>query len=386
MMKKSNIIIAISCIIITLVLVFPTNYTYASNLEQQLDSVQQQREDARKKIEEVKKLEKDYINQVDQVEEQLLTALSELHDLNDQLSKVKTDIDKTTIDLVIKERELKDIEEDLDGKLLILNNRVASIYKNGSSNFLEVVLRAENFIEFLSRLKLMNLLAEQDTKIIEEVRDKRNATISVRQSILELRDMQTEQKTKVERLVSQAETKKSEVATIFDEKKDLLSETKANKEALVSMERQLAAKENEIKRTLESLRHGNAPGGKLAFPTAGRVSSGFGNRRHPIFGTMRFHSGVDIFAPTGTPIIAAESGEVLQTGYHGGYGNAILIYHGGGFATYYAHLSGFAVRPGQNVTRGQVIGYVGTTGWTTGPHLHFEVSINGAPQNPMGYI
>ncbi len=385
-MKKSNIIIAISFIIITLVLIFPTNSTYASNLEQQLDSVHNQRQDTLKKIEDAKKLEKEYIGQVEQVEGQFLTALSELNDLNEQLSKVKADIDKTTIDLVVKERELNDIEKDLDGKLLILNNRVAAIYKNGSTNLFEIVLGAENFIEFLSRMKLMNLLADQDTKIIEEVRDKRNATISIKQSIIDLRDMQTDQKTRVEKLLSQAESKKKEVEILFDEKKELLSETKANKEALVSMERQLAAKENEIKRALESLRHGNAPGGKLAFPTAGRVGSGFGNRRHPIFGTMRFHSGVDIYAPTGTPIIAAEAGEVLQTGYHGGYGNAIMIYHGGGFATYYAHLSGFAVRAGQNVSRGQVIGYVGSTGWSTGPHLHFEVRINGAPQNPMGYF
>jgi len=122
------------------------------------------------------------------------------------------------------------------------------------------------------------------------------------------------------------------------------------------------------------------------WPVAGRLTSGFGNRMHPILGYVRFHSGIDLAASNGTPIYAADGGQVLQTGYSGGYGNSILIYHGGGFATFYAHLSGYAVSNGQMVTKGQVIGYVGSTGWSTGPHLHFEVRINGAAQNPLGYL
>ena len=122
------------------------------------------------------------------------------------------------------------------------------------------------------------------------------------------------------------------------------------------------------------------------WPTAGRLVSGFGNRKHPILGYVRAHTGVDLAAPNGSPIFAADGGEVLQASYSGGYGNSILIYHGGGFATFYAHMSGFAVGQGQMVKRGQVIGYVGSTGLATGPYCHFEVRVNGIAQNPLGYL
>jgi len=152
------------------------------------------------------------------------------------------------------------------------------------------------------------------------------------------------------------------------------------------MEKQLEAKESEVKRILESYRYGSAPGGKLAWPVAGRLTSGFGYRIHPIFGVRRFHSGIDIAAPYGTLVKAADGGQIVQAGYFGGYGYSVMVYHGGGFATWYAHLSSINVSVGQFVERGQVIGLVGSTGWSTGPHLHFEVRINGSPQNPMGYL
>jgi murein DD-endopeptidase MepM/ murein hydrolase activator NlpD len=116
------------------------------------------------------------------------------------------------------------------------------------------------------------------------------------------------------------------------------------------------------------------------------VTSGFGYRIHPIFGTRRLHTGVDIGAPYGATVSACDSGTVAFAGVMSGYGNVIAIDHGGGFATTYNHLSGFAVQPGQSVSRGQSMGYVGCTGYCTGPHLHFEVRINGNPVDPMPYL
>jgi murein DD-endopeptidase MepM/ murein hydrolase activator NlpD len=109
-------------------------------------------------------------------------------------------------------------------------------------------------------------------------------------------------------------------------------------------------------------------------------------RIHPIFGVPRFHSGIDITAPSGTLVKSADGGEVIYVGYERGYGYSIMVYHGGGFATRYAHLSRMIAAVGQIVARGQVIGLVGSTGWSTGPHLHFEVRINGQAQNPMQYL
>jgi murein DD-endopeptidase MepM/ murein hydrolase activator NlpD len=129
-----------------------------------------------------------------------------------------------------------------------------------------------------------------------------------------------------------------------------------------------------------------AGSGRFQRPSGGRQSSGFGPRVHPIFGTTRMHTGLDFGAPAGSPIYAAESGVVVSAAPRGGYGNATVIDHGGGVATLYAHQSRFGVSAGQRVQRGQVIGYVGSTGYSTGPHLHFEVRVNGSPVDPARYL
>ena len=386
MKKRSNLFVAISIFIIFIVFFIPNASIFASSLEDQLDQIKKEKEQTKKKIDEAKKKEQDYTNQVNKVESQLLSSLDQLNTLNKNFADVKSEIDKTNIELAVKENDLAEIGKDLDEKEAILSNRVASIYKNRSSSFFEVLFKSKSFIELLSKLKLMNLLADQDTSIIEEIKDKKSAILSVKQNIMELKEIQDDQRSNLERLVTQAEQKNAEISGILVDKKDLLSSAKADKNALIAMQAQQIAKENEIQKILEALRYGSAPNGRLMWPVAGRLMSGFGMRRHPIFGSSRMHTGVDLAAPNGTPIVAADGGEVIQASYSGGYGNSILIYHGGGFATFYAHMSGFAVGQGQMVKRGQVIGYVGTTGWTTGPHLHFEVRINGAAQNPLGYL
>lgn len=131
---------------------------------------------------------------------------------------------------------------------------------------------------------------------------------------------------------------------------------------------------------------GEKPSGPLARPVPGPVTSPFGYRIHPIFGTRKLHTGWDLSAAAGSPIVAAADGVVVSAGVRGGYGNATVIDHGGGLATLYAHQSSMAVSSGQSVSRGQVIGYVGCTGYCTGAHLHFEVRVGGAPVDPSGYV
>ncbi len=121
----------------------------------------------------------------------------------------------------------------------------------------------------------------------------------------------------------------------------------------------------------------------MAMPVAGRVTSGFGKRFHPILGHARMHKGVDLRAPAGAPIVAADAGRVVAAGWHGGYGRQVRIAHAGGLETTYSHMSRIAARPGGAVSKGQVIGYVGSSGLSTGPHLHYEIYKNGRPVNPM---
>jgi murein DD-endopeptidase MepM/ murein hydrolase activator NlpD len=123
--------------------------------------------------------------------------------------------------------------------------------------------------------------------------------------------------------------------------------------------------------------------GAMRMPVQGRLTSGFGERFHPILGYERFHDGVDLAAPTGTPIVAAADGRVVSAGWTGGYGQAVEVAHAGGLETRYGHMSRIAAYSGEMIRRGQVIGFVGSTGLSTGPHLHFEVMKNGRPVNPL---
>lgn len=386
MKKRSNLFVTISVFIILILFLIPNASIFASSLDDQLEQIKKEKEQTQKQIEDAKKKEKDYLNQVNQVEAQLLSSLDQLNVLKTKLVDMNANIYKSTVELVAKENDLIIINKDLDEKKAILNNRIASIYKNRRSSFFDVLFKSKSFNELLSKLKLMNLLAVQDFGIIEDIKSKKSATLSVKQNIIELKKKQDTQRNNLEKLITQSEQKNKEISGIVDEKKDLLSSAKADKNALITMAAQQTAKENEIQKILNSLKYGSAPNGKLQWPIVGTLTSGFGSRTHPVLGYVKFHAGIDLAAPRGTPIIAADGGEVLQATYSDGYGYSVLIYQGGEFATFYAHLSSFVVSTGQAVKRGQVIGYVGSTGLATGPNLHFEVRIKGVTQNPLGYL
>jgi murein DD-endopeptidase MepM/ murein hydrolase activator NlpD len=358
---------------------------FPETLEEELERVKNERTNTQKEIEKTQKAESEYISQVNKVEGNLVSSLSELESLNKKTSAVKSEIDRLTIELVIKKKDLSDAEYTLTEKNKILSKRVSVIYKNRNQNVLELLFESDSFLKLFTNLKLMNLFAQQDLEVVKEVAEIRQKTEDSKENIERLKSQERIQKKSLDALVGEAEKKKRDIESIYTEKKNLLSQTRANKQSLIKMENQLEAKEKEVTKKLEALRYGTAPG-KIAFPAKGILTSGFGMRVSPITGVNRIHSGIDIGASSGAPVIAAASGEVLEASYMGGYGYAVLIYHGGGLATFYAHLSGFAVGAGQKVKQGQIIGYVGSTGYTTGPHLHFEVRINGAPVNPYKYF
>ena len=380
--------VLIVIILLSLALFYPFNKQLsAQTLEEQLQNIQKEQEANKKKIDDAKKKEQEYLKQVKSVEDQLLSSLADLKDLNEKQAKAKLDIDKSTIDLATKEQQLTQINDELVQKTAILNQRISVIYKNGNSSIFEILFKAKDFIDFMSKVKLMTLIAKEDLKMIQEVKDERQAEINIKKGMLDLVEKQKKSRQDIAKLVSQSEQKNAEIEKIYGEKAVLLSRAQSDKNSLLAMQRELEVKEAETKRILESYKYGSAPSGRLAWPVpSGRIVSGFGIRYHPILHSNRMHTGVDMVASYGTLVKAADGGQVIQVGYDGGYGNSILIYHGGGFATWYAHLSGFNCSVGQMVARGQVIGFVGSTGLATGPHLHFEVRINGVAVNPLQYL
>jgi murein DD-endopeptidase MepM/ murein hydrolase activator NlpD len=387
--KYSSISAFIAVSIFLLIFSYNNYFIYPDTVNPGQDSLEQiktEKEETRQKIEQAQKEQDAYSEQVQEVETKLLSSLSELDELNKKESQAKQELDKTIVLLAQNELEISQLESELKEKKDIFNSRIAEIYKKDNRDIFNIFLKSQDFVEFFSRFKLMSLLLKQDTDVLTEIKDRKAKLLVLNESILSLKDDQKNKKEDIEKLIEKSMSKKREIEDIYNEKVDLFSQAKANKDALIAMENQLAAKEVEVTNILKDYKQGQAPTGKLLWPTNGKISSNFGMRTSTTTGRSRMHNGLDIYAPLGTPVIASDSGQVLKAEYDGGYGYSIIIYHGGGVATVYAHLSGFNVSTGQFVERGQIIGYVGNTGYATGYHLHFEVRIDGQSRNPSSYL
>jgi murein DD-endopeptidase MepM/ murein hydrolase activator NlpD len=179
--------------------------------------------------------------------------------------------------------------------------------------------------------------------------------------------------------VAEYEGKKSEAVAATTTLNAEITELSAAVTDLSGKATQLASKKSEIEQEVKKQE-------SFIKPTSGRISSPFGYRTHPVTGSYTLHSGIDIAASSGTTVVASRNGKVVSAGYSGSYGNLIVISHGNGIETAYAHLSSINVRVGESVSQGQLIGKVGSTGRSTGPHLHFEVRVNGTAVNPSKYI
>jgi murein DD-endopeptidase MepM/ murein hydrolase activator NlpD len=248
---------------------------------------------------------------------------------------------------------------------------------------LELFVESKNFSEFFSRLELMSLVKKNDEKLIQEISlGKENTEIQKQTKLLEL-DEKASQLKKLNVKVSDIKTSRSKVESDIEAEKERLKQAEKKEDEMIALSKQLEKK-------ITQLMDANAKyvGGVMKWPTPGytRVSSPYGMRIHPIYKVKKMHTGIDIDAPSGAKIIAANSGKVILAGWNGGYGNCVIIDHGSGLATLYAHQSKILVSVGDKVNKGDTIGKVGSTGLSTGPHLHFEVRKGGQTTNPIPYV
>jgi murein DD-endopeptidase MepM/ murein hydrolase activator NlpD len=272
-----------------------------------------------------------------------------------------------------------------------LANRLVQMYKEDTPDMVTVVLEADGFADLLERTEFLQRSSAQDTRIISRVRDAKIETKATADRLDRLEEWAEEVAAAIEVEVSQVVQVKGELVSRRESyasaragKAQLLANTRAGRQELEhhvdSLQREQVAVIARLRgpsNVAGPIRQGS---GQLIWPASGSISSGFGWR------WGRLHAGVDIPLPERTPLRAADGGSVAIAGSVGGYGNYTCIQHGGSLSTCYGHQSSIAVSVGQSVSQGQVIGYSGNTGHSTGPHVHFEVRINGSPVDPLGYL
>ncbi len=339
--------------------------------------------------------------EIDELDGEIDSVLQEVADLNVSILGYESEIQQLETRLNALETSIKEKEKELEEKKKTLENRLVAMYKKKETTFLDVVLSGE-LINFISNQNLIKQAASYDNNLIQEVEELKTSLENEKQEVVTLKAEKEQKSKELKSLKSQKEAK---AANLTEEQKQLeakLSEYKAQAEQYAELERQAIAKEEAARaaaaaaaKSSSSSSSTSSPtiiqtynGGRLGWPcpSSSRITSQYGYRI--LFGVRDFHTGVDIGAVSGSNICAAESGTVILAayGWNGGYGNYIIINHGNGLTTRYAHASALYVSAGQSVSKGQVIAAVGTTGNSTGPHLHFEVRINGAHQNPLNYL
>lgn len=339
------------------------------------------------------------ISSADERREALTEELAELQSVVDEvqgrvnaaagvLARIQARVDEATARLDRAERILEVHLEELGA-------RAVQVYKHGPASLLDMVIGSEGLTDFMRRFAYMLRLVDADNARIAEVRRVRAAIIRERDAIAKLRDDAAGQVAVVahERdhaavIARRVENQRASVIGELQEGYEALGDIAEQRAQYERETAELQAESFRIAAFLKGQGGGEAtvsPRGMI-WPVGGPVTSGYGWRTHPIFGTRRFHAGIDIGAPSGTPVASAATGEVVFAGEKAGYGRHVIISHGGGIATLYAHLSSIGAGQGAVLARGATIGGVGCTGYCTGPHLHFEVRVNGEPDNPMRWL
>ena len=321
-------------------------------------------------------------------------AEAKLASLRDELNRVSGELEK-------KRTLLAKTEADLATQTAVLEQRAVDIYKAGRVGFIEVLFMTEQLSDLVNRLDLLASIVQHDSHVltkIEELQAKvtreKNALEEERARVASLEKEQAGQTQALKDLVAEEQSTLAGLADAKAKKKAVVAQAEQEAAAWARQEEDLLAESASIQAELSKQAGGSSSAsvssvkgtGQLVWPVNGRLSSRFGMRMHPISKVWKMHNGIDVSASSGTNIVAADSGSVTYAGWRGGYGLCTIVSHGNGLATLYAHQSQILVSSGHAVQKGQVIGKVGSTGYSTGPHLHFEVRVNGAPVDPMRYL
>ena len=352
--------------------------TANDNLQSEKEELQNKIDEATGQLEGVQSDLTENLQQVQKLDEKISESQTQLDELNSKIAKLQTSMEEV-------EAKLGEAQENYNKQKELLDSRLIAVYESSDTQYLDVILSSKSILEFLSNYFLVTELATYDTELLEEMQSKKD---EIEKSKKQIEDAQNqlgtikENQTKTAKVLENTKTvRENFVSKLSDQEKDI--QTKID---------EYNQRFNEINSEILALAMQGIDtkyiGGELAWPVPGytRISSKYGMRTHPITGVYKLHTGVDISAPMGANFIAANDGIVVKAGMNSAYGNMVIIDHGGGVSTLYAHGSEILVEVGQTVKRGDAILKVGSTGYSTGPHAHFEVRLNGVVTDPMPYI
>ena len=318
---------------------------------------------------------------------QMLDLEKKIQSMQDSINQLDAAISEGEAKLTTLEAELKEAEEKVQVQNDNLGSRLRNMYKNGTIGFVDVLLDSGSFTEFLTNLDMVEKVYSSDKEVLTGLQD---AYDEIDKKKKEVEKLQTELNESKKVAESEKSTLEASKATVEKQKAEISASNTETQKMLDSLKADAAAMSQNAVENGSSSSSSSYTGGAMAWPVpsvgTSNITSIFGWRTHPIFGVGRGHTGVDIGASYGSSVVAANPGRVIYAGWYGGYGNCVQIDHGGGVVTLYGHNSSLNVSVGQQVSRGQTIAYIGSTGYSTGPHCHFEVILDGVQVDPLDYI
>ena len=358
---------------------------------------------------ELERQKREIQSKINTIEFERMTEIIKKEILDERITLTGDEIDNINsiisyYELLIREKEYEVFlaQDRENAQLDKYRNRVRDMEENGIITYLEIIFDSTSFSDMLARIDFVADIMRADENAYIGLIEARNETIAAKEDLELTKEELDEEKENLE-------LKEAELLWQLEEAHALIKKMEENLETEKQLRLQVVAEEDRVQREINAkvaelarqqelerqrrLREqqraqGSSAGmsvtgtGELMWPVGGAITSEFGIRRHPVFGDMRQHNGIDIAASHGTIVVAADGGTVITSGYNSSYGNYVVISHGNGMTTLYAHLSSRSVNVGASVAKGQQVGLIGSTGISTGPHLHFEVSINGSRVNP----
>ncbi|ETP72875.1 membrane-bound metallopeptidase [Lachnospiraceae bacterium JC7] len=373
-----------------------------SDSKEKIDTIKAEQKKVNKKIEDLKDLKADTAAYIKALDQSMTEITNELMSINDSIEKKNLDIEFTR-------KQLAKVTQTASDQYASMKLRIKFMYEKGDTSFIDMILNAKSWSDLLNKAEYISRITRYDREKLSEFEETRklvedtgiqlqaeNAQLSElqtqaqakQQSIQTLLDQKNQELASYSKKIARAEDEIEEQQSSINELKAAIKAQEANIEA---MEREIARQEEEARKKAE--KNGSeykerimTGGFKWPCPSSGTISSGFGSRESPTEGASSYHKGIDIAASTGSKVIAAASGKVVIATYSASAGNYIMISHGSSTYTVYMHMSSLNVSEGDEVSQGDTIGAVGSTGYSTGPHLHFGIRKNGSYVDPESYL